>query len=126
MLLLHFLSRTNMEEKRMNIYIGDSFESGVFDGEDVMFDDELLNFVYKVSKKTGYDMSKLYSIDPYGDTVISKADLPRIIEICEDILSYDLLEGYKKYDEAKETIKGLHMMGQEALQKGKGLVVSGD
>jgi len=110
----------------MNFYMGESFEKIDYDRGDVEFEDELLDFIYKMSKREHYNMSALCNINPYGDTVISQGDLPQIISICNRILENDLLERYKDYEGGMKAVRNLHEMSKSALGSGKGLVVLGD
>ena len=51
----------------MNVYIGNSIDEINEQDVNVEFCDELIDFIYKMSGKVYFDMSKLYQIDPYDD-----------------------------------------------------------
>lgn len=110
----------------MNFYIGNLIDE--IDEQDVSveFSDELINFIYKLRKQVSFDMSKLYEIDPYGDVIISKNDLPQIAEICKYILDASLLQNYKEPDEGNQMLWNLIGITLKAMSRGVGLVSIGD
>lgn len=110
----------------MNFYIGNSVNDIDMQDVNAEFSDELIDYIYKLSKKNIFDMSKLYEIDPYHDTEIPKRDLPQIIYICKYILNMSLIEGYKERDKGKEMLYDLLEIAQKALKKDLGLVSIGD
>lgn len=110
----------------MNFYIGNLINDINVQDVNVEFSDELIDYIYKLSKFYCFDMSKLYKIDPYHDIVISKRDLPEIICICQYILKMSLLENYKEKDEGEEMLHNLLELAQIALKRNLGLVSIGD
>ncbi len=110
----------------MNFYIGDSIDEIAEQDVNVEFSDELIDFIYKMSRQVSLDMSKLYEIDPYDDVEISKNDLFQIIEICNYILDTSLLENYKEPDEGKQMLQDLVEITQKAMTSDLGLVSIGD
>lgn len=110
----------------MNFYIGNSIEDIDEQDINVEFSDELINFIYKLSKWVSFDMSKLYKIDPYEDVEVSKNDLPEIVEICNYILDTLLIQNYKNPDEGKQMLQDLVGIAQKATSSGLGLVSIGD
>lgn len=110
----------------MNFYIGNSLD--MIDEQDVNveFSDELIDFIYKISKLVLFDMSKLYEIDPYNDVEISKKDLLQIVEICNYILDTSLIQNYEKPDEGKQMLQDLVAITQKAMSKGSVIVSIGD
>lgn len=91
MWLLRFLKK---EIFVMNFYIGNSIDKIDEQDVNVEFSDELIDFIYKLSKQGSFDMSKLYEIDPYDDVEVSKNNLSQIIEVCNYILDASLLQNY--------------------------------
>lgn len=110
----------------MNFYIGNSINEIDEQDVNVEFSDELLDFVYKLSKHSSFDMSKLYEINPYVDVEISKSDLSQIIEICNYILDTSLLQNYEEPDEGNQMLKDLVEIAQKAQSRDLGLVSIGD
>lgn len=110
----------------MNFYIGDSIDEIAEQDVNVEFSDELIDFIYKMSRQVSLDMSKLYEIDPYDDVEISKNDLFQIVEICNYILDTSLLENYKEPDEGKQMLQDLVEITQKAMTSDLGLVSIGD
>ena len=110
----------------MNFYIGDSIDE--IDEQDVSveFSDELIDFIYKMSGRVSFDMSKLYKIDPYDDVEVSKNDLPQIVEICKSILDSALLQDYEKPDEGRQMLQDLLEIIKKATIRELGLVSIGD
>ena len=110
----------------MNFYIGDSIDE--IDEQDVSveFSDELIDFIYKMSGRVSFDMSKLYKIDPYDDVEVSKNDLPQIVEICKYILDSALLQDYEKPDEGRQMLQDLLEIIKKATIRELGLVSIGD
>ena len=110
----------------MNFYIGNSINEIDEQDVNVEFSDELLDFVYKLSKHGSFDMSKLYEINPYVDVEISKSDLSQIIEVCNYILDTSLLQDYEEPDEGNQMLKDLVEIAQKAQSRDLGLVSIGD
>ncbi len=110
----------------MNFYIGNSINEIDEQDVNIEFSDELLDFVYKLSKQDSFDMSKLYEIDPYADVEISKSDLSEIIEICNYILDTSLIQNYEEPDEGNQMLKNLVQIAQEAQSRNLGLISIGD
>ncbi|WP_077609163.1 hypothetical protein [Clostridium sp. Marseille-P2415] len=110
----------------MNFYIGDSIDNMELSDSNVEFNDELINFIYKLRDKSSFDMSKLYEIDPYDDIEIPNKDVFEIIKICRYILDLSLLEDYEEYDEGNQMLKELLKLAECAIKKGKGLISIGD
>lgn len=110
----------------MNFYIGNSINEVDEQDVNVEFSDELLDFVYKLSKHDSFDMSKLYEINPYADVEIPKNDLPKIIEVCSYILDTSLLRNYEEPDEGNQMLKDLVEIAQKAQSRDLGLVSMGD
>lgn len=110
----------------MNFYIGNSIDEIAEQDVNVEFSDELIDFIYKMSRQVSLDMSKLYEIDPYDDVEISKNDLFQIVEICNYILDTSLLQNYKEPDEGKQMLQDLVEIIQKAMTSDLGLVSIGD
>ena len=100
----------------MNFYIGNSIDEIDEQDVNVEFSDELIDFIYKMSGRVSFDMSKLYKINPYDDE-ISKNDLPQIIEICKFILDSALLQDYEKPDEGRQMLQDLLEIIQKAMTR---------
>lgn len=110
----------------MNFYIGNSINEIDEQDVNVEFSNELLDFIYKLSKRNSFDMSRLYGIDPYADVEISKSDLSQIIEVCNYILDTSLLSDYAEPDEGNQMLKDLVEIAQKAQSRDLGLVSIGD
>lgn len=110
----------------MNFYIGDLIETVDVRSANVEFSDELMEFIYKLSKYAPLDMSKLYGIDPYKDVEVPKNDLCSIIEICNYILDASLFQNYKKAVEAEKMLQDLIKIAKEAISRDLGLISIGD
>lgn len=110
----------------MNFYIGNSIDEINEQEYNVEFNEELIDFIYKLSVKVSFDMHKLYEINPYDDVKISKDDLWQIIQICKYILDNELLHGYEEPDEGNQMLKDLLELAQKALLKDLGLISIGD
>ena len=110
----------------MNFYIGDSIDEIDEQDVNVEFSDELIDFIYKMSGRVSFDMSKLYKIDPYDDVEVSKNDLPQIVEICKYILDSALLQDYEKPDEGRQMLQDLLEIIKKATIRELGLVSIGD
>ena len=110
----------------MNFYIGNSINEIDEQDVNIEFSDELLDFVYKLSKQDSFDMSKLYEIDPYADVEISKSDLSEIIEIYNYILHTSLIQNYEEPDEGNQMLKNLVQIAQEAQSRNLGLISIGN
>ena len=110
----------------MNFYIGNLIDE--IDEQDVSveFCDELIDFIYKMSRRVSFDMSKLYKIDPYADVEVSKNDLFQIAEICEYILDSTLLQDYAEPDEGRQMLQDLLEIILKAKVRDMGLVSIGD
>ena len=110
----------------MNFYIGNSIDEIDEQDGSVEFNDELIDFIYKLRGQVSYDMSKLYEIDPYDDVEVYKNDLSLIIEICNYILDTSLLQEYGELEEGNQMLQGLIEIAQKALSRGLGLISIGD
>jgi len=110
----------------MNFYIGNSIDEINEQDVNVEFCDELIDFIYKMSRQASFDMSKLYQIDPYDDVEISKNDLSQIAEICKYILDTAWLENYEEPDEGRQMLQDLLEITQTAISRDLGLVSIGD
>lgn len=110
----------------MNFYIGNSIDEIDEQDANVEFSDELIDFIYKLSKQESFDMSRLYEIDPYVDVEVSKNDLSQIIEVCNYILDTSLLQAYEDAAEGNKMLKDLVEIAQKALSRDLGLVSIGD
>ena len=110
----------------MNFYIGNSIDNVELSDFNVEFNDELINFIYKLRDKSSSDMGKLYEIDPYDDIEIPNKDVFEIIKICRCILDLSLLKDYEEYDEGNQMLKELLEIAECAIKKGKGLISIGD
>ena len=110
----------------MNFYIGNSINEIDKQDVNVELSDELIDFIYRLSKSEPFNMSKLCEINPYCDIEISKNDLSQIIEVCNYILDTSLLQTYEEPDEGNQMLKDLVEIAQEARSKGLGLVSIGD
>lgn len=110
----------------MNFYIGNSMDEIDKQDVNVEFSDELIDFIYKLSKQESLDMSKLYEIDPYGDVEISKNDLSHIIEVCNHILDTSLHQTYEEPEEGYQMLEDLVEIAKKALSRNLGLVSLGD
>ncbi|MCH5258830.1 MAG: hypothetical protein J1F18_03700 [Lachnospiraceae bacterium] len=110
----------------MNFYIGNSIDKIDIQGDNVKFSDELIDFIYKLSKQVSFDMSKLYEINPYEDVVVPANDLSQIIEICNYILDGSLLQNFEEPDEGNLMVGNLVKFAREAISKNVGLISIGD
>ncbi len=110
----------------MNFYIGNSIDDIDERDVNVEFSDELIDFIYKLSKQVSFDMSKLYEIAPYDDVVISKNDLSQMAEICNYILDASLLQNYEELDEGNQMLRDLIEIIQKAMSRDLGLISIGD
>lgn len=110
----------------MNFYIGNSIDEIDEQDVNVEFSDELIDFIYKMSGRVSFDMSKLYKIDPYDDVEVSKNDLCQIAEICKYILVSALLQDYEEPDEGRQMLQDLLEIIQKAITREAGLVSIGD
>lgn len=115
-----------MEVIIVNFYISNSIDEIKEQDINVEFSDELINYIYKLSKKEKYDFKKIYEIDPYMDIIVPKEDLHQIIEECNLILNAALLQGYEDPDEGNQMLRDLLHIAQMALSKNSGLVSIGD
>lgn len=106
----------------MNFYIGNSIDEIDKQDVNVEFSDELIDFIYKISGRVSFDMSKLYKIDPYDDVEVSKNDLPQIVEICKYILDSALLQDYEEPDEGRKMLQDLLKIIKKATARELGLV----
>lgn len=109
----------------MNFYLGNSINEIEISDNNVYFSDELIEYLYLFSKKNKCDMEKLLSIDCYCDEVICKEDTYEIYNICQLILSSDILKGFND-QEGNIMVKELAMISKEAIRQNKGLVSIGD
>lgn len=91
----------------MNFYIGNSIDEIDEQDVNIEFSDELIDFIYKMSGRVSFDMSKLYKIDPYDDVEVSKNDLSPIAKICKYILDSTLLQDYEEPDEGRQMLQDL-------------------
>jgi len=110
----------------MNFYIGNSIDEIDEKDANVEFSDDLINFVYRLSKQESFDMSKLIEINPYADFVVSKNDVNKIIEICNYIINKSLLETYNEPEEGNLMLGGLADIAHKAQSRNLGLVSIGD
>lgn len=109
----------------MNFYIGNSIDEIDKRDVNVEFNDELVDFIYKLSRQVSFDMSKLYEINPYDDVVVSANDLSQIIEICNYILDASLLQNYEESDEGNQMLEDLVKIARKAISRNVGLVSMG-
>lgn len=110
----------------MNFYIGDSVENIDIKRSNVELSDDLIQYIYNQRLKTDYDLSKLYSIDPYDDVVIPNKDILEILKICNFILDSSIMDAYGNKDDGQLEIKSLAELIQTALKIGKNIVCIGD
>lgn len=110
----------------MNFYIGNSIDEIDKQDVNVEFSDELIDFIYKISGRVSFDMSKLYKIDPYDDVEVSKKDLIQIVEICKYILDSALLQDYEEPGEGRQMLQDLLEIIKKATTREVGLVSIGD
>ena len=110
----------------MNFYIGNSIDEIDEQDVNVEFSDELIDFIYKLSKQESFDMSKLYEFDPFVDVEVSKNNLSQIIEVCNYIIDTSLLQTYEEPDEGNQMLKDLVEIAKKALSRDLGLVSIGD
>ncbi len=110
----------------MNFYIGNSIDEINEWDINIEFSDELINFIYKLSKQVSFDMSKLYEVDPYDDVEIPENEVSQIIEICNYIMDTSLLQSYREAEEGKQMLHSLVEIAQKAMERGMGLISIGD
>ena len=110
----------------MNFYIGNSIDEIDEQDVNVQFSDELIDFIYKISGRVSFDMSKLYKIDPYDDVEVPKNDLSKIAEICKYILDSTLIQDYDEPNEGRQMLQDLLEIIQKAMTSDLGLVSIGD
>lgn len=110
----------------MNFYIGNSMDEIDKRDVNVSFNDELIDFIFKLSKQVSFDMSKLYEINPYDDVVVSANDLSQIIEIYNYILDASLLQNYEEPDVGNQMLEDLVKIARKAISRNVGLVSIGD
>lgn len=110
----------------MHFYLGNSIDEINVNDTNVEFSDELIDYIYKLSKHTLYNMSKLYGIDPYDDVEIPKNDLSEIIEICNYLLNLSMLKNYDEKDEGIQMLQNLIQIATSAVEMDIGLVSIGD
>lgn len=110
----------------MDFYIGNSIENIDIKKNNVRFSDDLIQYIYNQRLKTDYDLSKLYSIDPYKDVVISNEDILGILQICNFILDSSIMDAYGIEDDGELEIKALAELMQAALKTGDSIVSIGD
>ena len=110
----------------MNFYIGNFIDEVNIQDSNVEFNDELIDYIYKLNSQVSFDMSKLCEINPYDDIIISVNDLSEIIKICNYILDEFLLQNYKEQDEGNQMLEALIELAKEAISRNMGLVSIGD
>lgn len=110
----------------MNFYIGSSINDLDVRDNNVEFDDELLDFIYRKSKELPFYADELCSLNPYADTEISLIDLPRIVSTCHFLLNNTIFENHTKSEEWIYMVRGLIEIAEKAMIKGSGLICIGD
>ena len=73
----------------MNFYIGNSIDEIDEQDVNVEFSDELIDFIYKMSGRVSFDMSKLYKINPYDDAE-GRQMLQDLLEIIKKAITREL------------------------------------
>lgn len=101
----------------MNFYIGNSIDEIDEQDVNVEFSDELLGFIYEMNERVPFELSKLYTINPYDDVEVSKEDLSQIAEICKYILDSTLLQDYGEPDEGKQMVQDLLELIPKAMSR---------
>lgn len=110
----------------MNVYMGNSIDEIDEQDVNVEFSDDLIDFIYKISGRVSFDMSRLYKIDSYDDVEVPKNDLSKIAEICKYILDSTLIQDYEEPDEGIQMLQDLLEIIQKARTRDLGLVSIGD
>ncbi|MCM1507483.1 MAG: hypothetical protein NC177_10175 [Ruminococcus flavefaciens] len=114
----------------MNIYIGNSLEEITKQNYNIEFSDELLHYLYINRNKISIDMSALFEINPYSDSILKYQNIIKIQNICERLTNIETAEIFQSYeygyDEAFDSVDGLRNMAKKALSENKCLIFIGD
>ena len=110
----------------MNFYIGNSINQIDVEDSNVEFSDELMDYIYNMSKQSKFDVSVLTNIDPYGDTEISSRDVSKIVECCELILNTSMFQDCSDVHGLNEALSNLLEISKRAIELNTGLVSIGD
>lgn len=110
----------------MNFYVGRSLDELNISDDNIEFSDMLLQYLYRIRNHVDFNMKELYSIDPYGDTVITRQKIQRLHDICRQVLLHRLLAKYEAPEEGTESIQGLMKQCETALKNDMALISIGD
>lgn len=110
----------------MNIYLGNSFNTIDKKGENVLFTDDLLEFIYSRRDEIPFDTAILCDIDPYDDSVISNKELKNMIDICRYLLDSPLLDDYENSTYARKALDELIHLGEKAISIETDIISIGD
>ena len=110
----------------MNFYIGSSINDLDVRDNNVEFDDELLDFIYRKSKELPFYADELCSLNPYADTEIPLTDLPQIVNTCHYLLDNAIFENHPNLAEWNCMVRDLIEIAEKAMIKGSGLICIGD
>lgn len=109
----------------MNFYVGEISEIDI-KGYNVLFDEDLFEYLYKLQGSRKNQMKILLEIDPYDDVIIFQENIEEIIKACTYVLDFGLLENYKKREEGICTMQEMIHISELALAQKKPLVSIGD
>ena len=110
----------------MNFYIGSSINDLDVHDNNVEFDDELLDFIYRKSKELPFYADELCSLNPYADTEIPLTDLPQIVNTCHYLLNNAIFENHPNSGEWSCMVRDLIEIAERATIEGSGLICIGD
>ena len=109
----------------MNYYIGDSINDINPNDKNVGISDDLLVFLHNNRHIFCNESFFFQEIDLYDDSVIGKAQLVSLLEMCNTILQSKVLNDYADEEDAK-SITELKCLVQEAIKQNKSIVSIGE
>lgn len=110
----------------MEIYVCEGIHNAHSTKEYISFSDDLLHHFYTIRNSVSIDISLLYNIDPYKDTIFYHQQIKQLYSICTFILENNLCEDYQNKLAAEKRIYNLKNFCQKAIATNLNLVFIGD
>ena len=104
----------------VTFYIANSIEETKNSHSWLQFEEEVHEFLYQNKNLIGDAIEVLVDLDPYGDKVFSKEEMPLLVSLC------DVLTNEFNTSAVIEFSKGLKEFCEKALTEGKTIVALGD
>jgi hypothetical protein len=110
----------------IDFYISRSLEDVDLNTDSVALSEELQTFIYRNRILFSVDVSCIYDIDVFGDTVIDSEIIAQVVKACGELERSSILNSYTGNENAKAVFAELKTLCELALSSGQVLVSIGD